>query len=321
MVNMPPRSAPSICGGSRADSMVGFTALTENPAGYRTTCVTREICKQGMCASYYLAGVGSKLQFKPGVGRKASHGTWHTQVLGFDCQITKAGCDSSPAWCSRSGARARPFSASAVVTHRLGRRAVDELLHENAAARTLTRLLPRRRRHRLVRVEALAIGKRLARFDKRCIRRGIDIAPCKSTKHLIVLRQALLKSLIVRAVLSGVPVHPLTLDDRGERCDGHAGGDAYGTHARAARVLHAGGAALRFWSTSTLELEDLHNEYTQHVSSTAVKTIQNKKARPHMRHMQMEIFTVYGLTNPRACLVNSSSQMESLIQHACWPWV
>ena len=29
-------------------------------------------------------------------------------------------------------------------------------------------------------------------------------------------------------------------------------------------------------------------EYTQHVSSTAVKTIQNKKARPHMRHMQME---------------------------------
>jgi hypothetical protein len=29
-------------------------------------------------------------------------------------------------------------------------------------------------------------------------------------------------------------------------------------------------------------------EYTQHVSSTAVKTKQNKKARPHMRHMQME---------------------------------
>ena len=32
----------------------------------------------------------------------------------------------------------------------------------------------------------------------------------------------------------------------------------------------------------------IHYEYTQHVSSTAVKTIQNKKARPHMRHMQME---------------------------------
>ena len=117
---------------------------------------------------------------------------------------------------------------------------MDELLHEKAAARTLTRLLPRRRCRRLVRVEALAIGQRLARFDKRCNRRGIDIAPRMSTKHLIVLRQALLKGLIVRAAVSGVPVHPLTLDDRGERRDGHTGGDTYGTHARAASVLHPG---------------------------------------------------------------------------------
>ena len=130
---------------------------------------------------------------------------------------------------------------------------MDELLHEKAAARTLTRLLPRRRCRRLVRVEALAIGQRLARFDKRCNRRGIDIAPRMSTKHLIVLRQALLKGLIVRAAVSGVPVHPLTLDDRGERRDGHTGGDAYGTHARAASVLHPGVQQRRPADTQSLD--------------------------------------------------------------------
>ena len=67
---MPPRP-PSIRGGSRADSMVGLTALTENPAGYRTTCVSREICAQGMCATCNtIAGVTAKFYNVHGVGHR-----------------------------------------------------------------------------------------------------------------------------------------------------------------------------------------------------------------------------------------------------------
>jgi len=225
------RGPPSIRGESRADSMVGLSSRANRKSSRvpHDLCLTRNLNTYGMCAT-----CNTSRRSLVTISRRGSQeGSSCTQVLDFDCQTRHAVIlrQHGAAGAERGPGRSRPAQWSRIAS---GEEQWNELLHENAAARTLTRLLPRRRRRRLVRVEALAIGKRLARFDKRCIRRGIDIAPCKSTKHLIVLRQALLKSLIVRAALSGVPVHPLTLDDRGERRDGHAGGDAYGTHARPA---------------------------------------------------------------------------------------
>ena len=72
----------SIRGGSRADSMVGLTALTENPAGYRTTCVSREICAQGMCATCNtIAGVTAKFYNVHGVGHRKVHHAHKFSIL------------------------------------------------------------------------------------------------------------------------------------------------------------------------------------------------------------------------------------------------
>jgi hypothetical protein len=115
--NMPPRPAPSLRGGSRADSMVGLTPLTETPAGYRTTCVSREICTQGMCATCNtIAGVNYN-RFTAS-GRNRRHGTWHTQVLDFDCQARHAVIlrQHGAAGAERGPGRSRPAQWSRIAS-------------------------------------------------------------------------------------------------------------------------------------------------------------------------------------------------------------